>query len=355
MPRQSSLDVLRSFAAFQVIYYHIGQYIGVFFKPTLSNIFIFINILFKTNDFYFMLISFYISARSRLEFSKLLPICIQTFTYSVFKYLVQVYFYKTQPFTWNEFQIALTPLIHNRMGWYTMPFLFTKVLFSFISPALEKRSKKFHFKLMLLISFWLFLETEGCFEWIGFIRNEDNLSSSPFIVAGFGASYIAFYGKEIKLKWSILTFIISFIWNFYIHHIIEPSKLPSLFQIIGIRQLLNPKILYFPTYVLALSSFHIITQIPFNPSHPVFLQTIAETSFGIFILADSKTLLDQIRQNNLHLIYHQTFLYVRRALLSSIKIYVCCVIIEITRKKLTDLFLFRRSYYHFFVDLIDRQ
>ena len=349
--RQSTFDIIRTLSAIQVIYYHIGQYSKTFFKPGLPYTIIFFHVWAKLCDFNFMLITFYFVSRSKFQFSKLLPIYVQTLEYTVYKYLLDVFFYKKQAFDWAKLRYSLFPMLHDTCGWYTTPFIFSKVVFSYIIPGIQQKGKWHHLKAAVFIAWWAFLYTEGHYRWLSFAHQKVGSNPLPFFVSGFAASFIAFYGKDIKIRWSVILFIISFIWNCYIHK--QIGVFPSFSEYVGLQELTDPQILHFSTFVLAVSLFHIAASCPISSSYPTFWQTVAETSYGAFITINSNQAMPQIKRYGISHITNQPFLYLHHTFFATIKLFAGAAIIDIARKKLTDLFVFNRKYFGIFVSIID--
>ena len=146
--RHSTLDILRIYATFQVIFYHLANIAGNYNRAGVSNLMALCNVITKTNNYNFMMISGYIGTRSKLELSKLCPLVIEVVFFSLFlNCFVNVFFFNAAKLTWDRFKYNMFPMMHD-IFWYPLPYLVSKIIFSLIYPSLEKR-KWLHLKLII--------------------------------------------------------------------------------------------------------------------------------------------------------------------------------------------------------------
>ena len=130
MQRQNNLDLLRIYATFEVIVYHITMRTSNLFKPNRPFLVNLLNTLSSSNNYFFILINSYLGANSKLSLAKLLPLLLETLFYSIFKeYFVKQYFLMqpTQPF-----EYYLSPQM-NTIYWYTSPYLFSRNVIFYLS------------------------------------------------------------------------------------------------------------------------------------------------------------------------------------------------------------------------------
>ena len=347
--RNSTLDILRIYATFQVIFYHLASVAGNYNRKGVSNLMALCNVITKTNNYNFMMISAYLGTRSKLELSKLCPVVIEVVFFTLFlSCFVNVFFYNTAKITWKRFKYYMFPMMHD-IYWYPLPFLFSRIIFSFIYPPLEKR-KWLHLKLIIIFCWIIYERVEDNYKAVGF--GMDRHTTAPFITASLVSSYIYYHGKEIKRYISIIMFLCAFSWNFYIHK--EIGNITFLKGYTGQKALIEPSILEFSSLLLASTAFLIITQMKIHTKHPKIYQTLAELSFGIYLYGLDFQVLKWSYYRGSQ-IKNQFNLFIIEDFILSIKVYTVLATITFTQKKFLGLLLFHRRYYTYFTKLIDWQ
>ena len=345
MPRQNNLDLLRIHATFEVILYHTTSRTSNLWKPNRPFFVNLINTMSCSNNYFFILLSSFVGANSKLALSKLAPLLLQTLFYSIFKeYFVKKYFLMQPTYL---FEYYLYPQM-NSVFWYTAPFLFAKLVISLVSK--DKLSRSLHLKISFIYCWWSFLMHQGYYDTIGF---KNSHCAAPFIAGGFVATFIAYYGNEISLKLTIPMFILAFRWNFHIHE--KFRQIPHFETFPSLNELLNIDIFGLPSFLIAVTFFHIVTRFPFTLSQPYssIIANLAEMSFAVFLSGDGYTLLWGFRLWDIYRYKRTEFPYVQILLKGALKLFIVSSIIEFVRKKIFNLFIFRRKYYSYITRLID--
>ena len=140
----------------------------------------------------------------------------------------------------------------------------------------------------------------------------------------------------------------AFGWSFYIHT--QYRKTPRFETFLYLNELFNIEVFGLPSFLIAISFFHIITQFPFSFRKPIsyIVQNLAEMSFSIYLSGTGYTLYLGFRLWDIQRYRNTVYPYVNIVLMGTIKLYIVCSIIEYTRKKLFNLFLYKRKYYYIF-------
>ena len=183
--RKISLDILRIYSTFQVVSFHCYVYPlsnKCFDLPFLSEL---LFSLTRSCNIHFILISSYITSTSKYNFSKQLPIIIETVFYSLFLYFISIHFFKFKTYNYDTFIYYLFP-IANTVYWYTGPFLLSGLICSLIYPTIKSQTKKIHFLVMSIIFFLYSIQFVGYYTKLGLYTH----TYSSFLVISIIGSFI---------------------------------------------------------------------------------------------------------------------------------------------------------------------
>ena len=146
----------------------------------------------------------------------------------------------------------------------------------------------------------------------------------------------------------MISFIAAFTWCLNIH---QKYKLIKGFKYFtGLNAFLSIELFAPPSFFIAISFFHIVTQFPFTlpPPYSYIIQNLAEMSFAIYLCGYGYTLYWAFGLWDVYHYLNTVYPYVKIILIGALKIYTSCAIVEFTRKKLFNLFLYKRKYYYIF-------
>ena len=152
--RKVSLDILRIYAACQVVSHHCFEYSlslkTCYHLPLISEA---IFSLMASCNIHLMLISSYLACKSKYTFSKQFPIIFSTIFHALFPYFNSIIFFKSKEYSFEVFLTFLFPIAHS-IFWYTGPYLFSGLICSIIYPTLQKLNKRFHFSIIIIVVFF---------------------------------------------------------------------------------------------------------------------------------------------------------------------------------------------------------
>ena len=335
--RKTGLDFLRVFATLQVIMFHLYHNNGYGWRK--HERFSFFSVLVKTNNFHFMLISGYMAATSKFQLSKTFPMIIATLCFSLLDFFNAAFFFKRYDFTKMGLMKAFFPLAYGAF-WYNLPFLVWQFIFSFISPTIQKVSKKYHLTICFII---LFIHA---FPWVGLYNGAhtcDQYSIYPFLCMAIIASYIRFYYKGINRYILIILYIILFYFNYLVHqkpqYFVTEWTILKLFGQTWIMRL--PSLMFsIPSFLIALSfniqwKYHFIVQYLSESSMPIFMFHYAVNNRNYW----EKAVKPCFHDLNTHWIGVGALTF---------KIYIVGALIEFVRLHIFNTLVFKRYYYQRF-------
>ena len=274
MARQSSLDILRIIATFNVIWVHCSifyKYAHLKKQPAFT---IITYIFSKTCNYLFMLISGYIGCFVSFRISHVLNIVVETIIGGIIVVYIQCFFLGIVKYSSIQWLYILTPLAHNQY-WYPSPFIFTQLLFYFIFPSALKTSAFKYPKYILIILFLLFMRIFNCYRSIGLSPIKYNISS--FIIAFLLCPLVYHWKNKVK-KYALIIFLVCFIYNYIIHYF----KFPYMNPLLSIFCQYN--LFEIPSLLLSISMLLVSLSIKHNFKQWRILQNIAELSYSIYLI-----------------------------------------------------------------------
>ena len=344
--RQTSLDILRIYATLQVVIFHLCNFFG-YNKPSPINMYALLCVFSKTNNYHFMSISGYIGTKTKFAFSKLIPLALQTVFYSLFLYLVGIFFLKKTIYTkWNLVKMMF-PLA-NGQYWYVFPYMIWEVLFSLLYPILSKLDTRYY-KTICIIFLWV-----HALPWVGFygyVGLDKHQSIAPFIVMGLISSYFGYHFKEtskLKLVMLIILYIILFYYNFLVHQ--KPEYFETEWKILMLFG--DRTIKGLPAIMLALCSFYITISIKGQFKCHSFIQAISQCSLGVFMFHSTSFVCSywvSIARKHYDRFGHDHIFF----FCYSVKICIVGVLIDIARQHIFNTLVFKRNYFQVFTQYFD--
>ncbi len=326
--RQSNFEILRILAMFCIVMGHSMTH-GTLLNTNndLSNIkfilFRFLAYNGKIGVYLFILISGYFMIYSTISVKKIVKLWLPVFFWSVF--LTTVVGQIIGQFSYKDFALSFIPIISNRY-WFVSTYIFLYLLIPVINKVILFLSIKLEFLIILVgaatifpshylygsnVNSWLF---SFCFTYfIGAIirkrkllQNEKNkMIGRVFLVIGVLCNFMS-------------TIVITFARNSTpifnkLSMFLQQETLFCLFIAVGLFVLLGSE------------------SVPYNR----FINTIASTTFGIYLIHDNgyvgKLLwIDILHMNQLKYSTLQSILYV---FICVIMIFMVCSLLEIIRKK----------------------
>ena len=334
MARQSSLDILRIIATFNVVWVHCSIFYRYSSLKKLPFFTIVTYIFSKTCNYLFMLISGYIGCFGTFRISHIFNLALETIFGSLtVGVVIQCFFLSFISDSSIRWSSILMPMAHNRY-WYPAPFIFTQLLFYFIFPSAKQTPTLKYVKYSLIIIFLLFIQRYGFYKDVGLGSTRYNITS--FIIAFLSGPLINKFKDKID-KYSILIFIVCFIYNYIIHYFAFPK------MNIIISMFLECNLFEIPSFLLSVSMLLLSLNIKSNIPYGNILQTIAELSYGIYLLGLGAHMgyywnIRMLYINDMRKFTHVVFLL-------SIKSFICLGIIALVQSKFLKLLIYRRSYY----------
>ena len=345
MGRQTSLDILRIYATFNVVVIHCTMF--KYYSPIKKHPFntIVLYLLCKPCNYLFMLISGYIGLFVTYRISQVLNIVIETSICSLFSVVfIQCFFLELIPFSSIKWSYYLTPVAHN-IYWYPAPFIFTQLLFYFIHPTIKQMSIHKYIKFASIILFMLLVHEFGYYINIGLSSTRYNISS--FMISFFLCPLIYNWKDKVE-KYSVLILIVGFIYNYLVHYFEFPN-FRGIFLILNM--FFDYNLFEIPSLFLSLSMLFVALSIKSSISYGNIIQTIAELSYGTYLFGLGKHMkyywakrLDYV--NDFHTFSNLTFCM-------SIKSFICLSFIAFVESKFTKLLIYRRKYFSIFKMKLD--
>ena len=292
-----------------------------------------------------MLISSYIGCKSKYLLSKTFPLILSTIFYSILDYFDGIYFFHQKEFNSQDLFEAFFPLAYSKCLWYIYPFLVSQFLLSFIYPTFEKLPCKYHFTICIIFMCIYCFPSVGLYTFSGFGYY---ITLGPFFCMSFIGSYVRFHYKNISNFKLILLYILLFCYNFYIHQ--NPQFFENKWKIIQIVG--QTWILHFPSAMFSLPLFLLALSFNKHCRYHYIIQALAECSMGVFSFHYSIFHLGYWlpNTNQFFINIEKHWIYVWK---NVIKIYVCSIIVEITRQHIFNCLFFKRNYYHFYSELFN--
>ena len=354
MKRQTSLDVLRIIATFEVVWIHCIFFASEHYKKKLPFPTILSYIFTKTCNFLFMLISGYVGMSVPFRISHVLSLIIETEAILVFiAVFVHGFFYRFLDVSSIDWFDLLTSIAHNRY-WYTAPFLFTQLVFYFIFPTIQKTPLKKYSKYSILILLLLIFQQYKYYK-IGL--NTDRYDITSFMMAYFMCPIIKKLNDSHNERFSLtslyhrrvyriykyfpfLFFIFSVIYNYYISYYTFPST--YWFE----KELFNTDLFEFPSLMLSASMLAVAVSLNINKYTQLF-RGIAELSYGIYLFGLGPHM--DPSWNIRRRYRRSTPEFVKFTFMLSLKTMVCLGSIVFIINRMLKLFIFRRGYYTSFI------
>ena len=344
MNRNSSIDIFRIFATFQVILWHLVSW--HYKNQPYEHGFPLSCLSFNCN-FDFILISSYVIADSTFKFSKLLPTLIDTSS-STFLLKTIIHYFLGFPLEINltNIIIYLTPNMHN-ISWYTTSFVYSRVLFATIFPTLKKMTYFFHIKTIFVILSMHFLTTEKLF----LFTTIGKCGVGTFIVAALVGSYIRFYPPTLNKK--SITFLIIFIivWLNALNYV----DFSRLYFIPGIKTITSNYFVDFSSLVIATIYLIFVTNLNFQTNYSSIYKNIAELSLGVYVL-NRRPYVTKYWLNAWELdskIQFPLKIFLNPIIIIALKTFFVSGILTYIKNKIFNIILFHRKYYKYIINLFD--
>ena len=333
--RNSSFDILRIIATFQVIILHLYVSLWSVNRFNKSFLTLLIFVMSESCNIHFLFLSSYFSCRSKYSLWKILPVILQTIFYSTFGFFTSVLFFKKKAFNTAMISQSLIPMGHSRY-WFNYPFLLSQFVCSFIYPTLLQLEKKRLLLITVIFVLVYTLPSVGIYE-CGFKPK----SIIGFMAYSFIGTYIRLYPSNYSLLIHILIYIVTVGYNYFINY---NYYLHSEFRIIQL--FLIRSIFYMPQIIMAVASFSVFAKLKITTKYASIIQHFAEFSLGIYMLHYTREhrfiWINAMQQYADKKYIHEYWQY---ALYNGLKIYIVGCIIEFTRYKLFQLLIFRRQFY----------
>ena len=334
--RNQSIDLLRVFATFFVIIYHIVSYGG---KPSILNPYlteIKISYSISTNcNFLFMLITGYTTCKNDFNVMRLAELIIQNSFVPAILYYFSIYI------GINEFMLIklfhrFFPMMFN-VYWYTPSYIFSRLIFAFIWKGMNYYTKSFYLFVTIILFALYALSFAGFFHPL---RLNVLCSQQSFIVPLFIGSCIKRYEFRLKNSVAFVLLLVAGIthYKFQFGHIELNNVITyNMFH----KVLWNHPL----TLVYSVTIFLSFLNLKIPNKIGKVAEKLSRLSFGIYlchmnydILPLWKDPVNEAAQRN----SPDCFFVMMK---TTMKVYFFCAIIEFVRAKMFSLLIFNRKWY----------
>ena len=210
---------------------------------------------------------------------------------------------------------------------------------SMIYPTLQKRTQKFHFIFIIIIFFLYSIQFVGYYNKLGL----NAWTYSSFLVISLFASFLRFHEPNIKLSYAFFIFFIKWIHQYYIYcH--QTNSIHWYIRVFWIRGLLHP-----PAILFGITSFIVVLKINIKTKYDGYFKFLAEFSLPIYML-HFHPLNKHVWIEALMKYQNQLDIYWKYNLIVIVKIFIVSGFIEIIHKKMSELLLYKRKFFHIVID-----
>ncbi len=346
--RELNFELLRIISMFLIVMYHFSDWGGVInINDNIPNKVVgcFLNIFGNLGVNLFVLISGYFLINSKFKFKKLLRLIAEVFFYSVILYVVCICL-KVTTFSIKEFIRVIFPISYN-MYWFATTYIGLYLISPFINKLLNTISRKEHKKLMYLLIILVSIIPTIL---IGapFISSNLIWFVVLYIIAAYIQKYKINYDNNKKLLISIIAI---FLIIFAISVIAAvPLKLGEEYESFTYFNKMN----CLPMLALSMVIFMFFKnlKIPDNKIIPF----ISKATFGVYLIHINTHLRTYLFKSILKIQNYynvNTLKLIGYILLSSLGIFVVCVLIDTLRRIILEKNLFKINCLDKYFDKID--
>ncbi len=334
MDRHSNIELLRIISMLLIIMFHYSIYGGFTFDTShlsLNKIIIqFLSAGGQVGVNCFVLITGFFLIKSNFTFEKLFKLSISVATYSVSIYIVFLACGLT------DFNIRNTvkyffPIIFYQY-WFVTNYVLIYIFSPFINEYIKSINRQKHLNIILLLTIiWSLIPTV----------TSANFHFSPliwFFILYLISAYIRIYPDNFLEKLSLSSFI--YIFLLILFSILFLDIAGTKINILGRNACYFIKINSLPLLACSLSLFIGLKNHKIN-SYKI-LNTISSSTLGVYLIHDNNLvrniLWTEIFKNNQYLQSNYLFLH---AVLTTIIIFIICIIIDKIKKIFIDAYFFR--------------
>ncbi len=342
--RQSNIELLRIISMVLIVAHHFSVHGGFVFDTTTVTLnecwLMLLQMGGKIGVDVFILISGYFLVNSdKANIKKIVMLALQILTYSLLTYVIGIIF-KIEPFNKAVLLKHLFPITRG-LWWFPTAYVVVYLFSPYINKAIKSLTKK-EFQNMMILSFiiWSVLPT---------IIKDNPFSNTIiwFIFVYIIGAYIRLYPVKYKdsetyIVLAIALSIVLFIWSI-------------LFDILGINYKFFAvrSTLYYGQQTVPIIIISILLFLGFinmNIKSSKIINTIAKTTFGIYLIHDSRygrlILWNKIFKNSTYLTSKYLIPY---SIMVIIIVFVVCALIDFIRSKTLE------KIYSNIIDRIERR
>lgn len=346
--RNPTFEILRIFATLSVLIRHLKM---MAFNSTPGGkgyrTVMFYHALSSTCDNIFIIVSGYFLAAQDLKITRLFPLIIENFTYSVGMYFFALAFGWGQ---FNKYELIhyLFPL-SNGVYWFSAPFIISQIGFRPMYLGLQQLHPRYQLFLVIAANLVAFAATMNYGQHIG----QWGIGACIYLFFQFlliGA-YIRMNNVTLSTKYCVIGIIVTGALHFY-GIVGDLDKYLGKTTIIG--QLIRSEAIYAPmptlqtVFLLLVCQNYTITGLPAK-----IINFISDFNYGIYgVHCHSKVLHQFMGQFSptKYVIFDSMFLHF---LYATFGLYFECMIVECARNCLTNFLVYNTTWYNNFCDKID--
>lgn len=346
--RNASFELLRLYATINVLIRHMSFLVFHTSKDDKEyRALRFLHSLTSTCDNIFVIVSGYFLCTSDLRVSRLFPLIIQNFTYSVGMYLFAICMGWSQ-FQWIELGKYMLPLT-NEVYWFAPPFLITQIAFRPMYKGLKLIHPRYHFLIVVMVCI---VAWEAV---LGYGKHIAQWGDGTCINLFFQFLLIGSYLRFNKISPSLLTCVIGVIVTAALHFYGMVGDLDWIFgSQTTLGMLLRSDMIFAPLPTLE-TIFLLLACQKFTISGLTgkLINFIADFNYGIYTCHCHGKVMYQFTGQyspRKHVILDHEWIHM---LYGSFMIYFECLAVEVVRSMLTNFFIVNTSYYSRFCNFVD--
>lgn len=327
MKRKSNFELLRIISMVMIIMHHLSYHGGININYSLIGLNEFFYFLFRVGgkigvDIFVLITGYFMINKEKIKISKLLKLWLQIVFYSVGLYTLVVLFTSVK-YNRLNFIHSFLPISY-KSWWFATAYFILYLFIPYINILFNKMDKNNYKKLLVLCTvLWIIIPI--------FIKATYCLNDILWFIYLYGVGgYIKLYKDDIKSSYSKYLTISIFSMLFIV----------IISILIGILSVNHPKlknyIYYFYTqnsigiFIAAYTMFIAFKNI--NIKYNKFINIIASTTFGIYLIHDSNALRSIIWKKIFVISkWFNTDYFIIYSILITIIIFVVCSIIELLR------------------------
>lgn len=346
--RNASFELLRLFATINVLIRHMKFLV---FHTSQNDkeyrALMFLHSLTSTCDNIFVIVSGYFLCTTDLRVSRLFPLIIQNFSYSVGMYFFAIAMGWSQ-FNWYELGRFMMPLT-NGVYWFAPPFIISQIAFRPMYKGLLQLHPRYHLLLAVMVSVVAAGATMGYGKHIS--QWGDGTCINLFFQFLLIGSYIRFNNVNPSMAVCILGIIITA--GLHFHGMVgDFDKILGTQTVIG--QLVRSDAIFAPLVTLETIFLLCFCQrLQITGLTRTIINFIADFNYGIYTCHCHGKVMYQFTGQyspNKHVILDHEWIHM---LYGSFMIYFECLVVEIGRSMLTNFFIINTKWYASFCEAVD--